>query len=155
MNITISNIQYVEPFDFEKVNTYGYFSLGEVNIESTSISWMDSYFGFRCICNVDDWDPFETYLFRVGFLNHFIVLSDFSKIPDIAVLESGEILKYLEIEVTEHVKKTTYKGNITNYLLSISEVTIPYHQCDPSNINYYTYGTSSISTLPTTSAQSN
>lgn len=98
-------------------NTYGYFSLGCIQSPSNS-TWFTLYKGFSCYCTVEG-DKFLVFLYKIGLTDSFLVLSDFSKIPDMAVIENELILEVLRDSLINYINETTLPTSELTYLDSL------------------------------------
>ena len=109
--IKINNLKDIKNID-GFLGTYGYFSLGNINYPNNNDSmWLSNpLFGLECDCTIED-QCFKIFLYKVGISENFLVLSDFSKIPDIAVIDSEKILSIL----TEELKNYIEEHNVSSF----------------------------------------
>lgn len=96
--------------DVRGTDLSGYFCLG------TFDSLYCPSYCIKMICNVDDIE-INLYLYKIDIIHHkYIVMANFSSIPDIAVINNEEI-----IEIVENYFKREYTYNLDNVSVSISE----------------------------------
>lgn len=97
-------------------DTYGYFSLGHISGE-VDYDWFGSpMFGIKCECSIDD-QVFKILIYKIGFSKEYIVLSDFSGTPDIAVVDNETILKCLKEKLNDYLKEHQYNATTIETLL--------------------------------------
>ena len=105
MRIKVNNFSRIS---YEE--TYGYFSLGSIWMENCDPmgSWIyiNSY---ECKCLIDG-EEFKTLLCKIGLSDEYLVLSDFSKIPDLAVINNEEVLKEIKSSFMEFIRETSVGG---------------------------------------------
>ena len=133
----------IEITDFritEVVETYGFFSLGYIETEHDSILTS----GLKCKCSLCG-KKFDVFLYRVGVSNTYIVLSDFSSIPDIAIVDSNELMSELKKHLNVYLEKNMI-GVYTHKVPPYEDVaTIVNHTFyKPGNVSYTTNQLSSL-----------
>ena len=168
------NIKDIDEIKTSKINSYGYFSMGSIEVNTIGhSSWMENpLYGLVCWCFVED-QKFQLFLYKVGVTDRYLVLSDFSSIPDMAVLNSEDILEKLKIEVDEYFKSRFVdydKANFNGFSGTIGElahaginqlgnlkINQPYiapYGLSPTD-GYITYGTSSLNSLSSAASKIN
>ena len=101
--IKISNV-FCDYKEISEKDTYGYFSIGCIYLPSCYE--MKTIYHLRLGCNCDiDGEVFRINLYKIGTTSKYIVLSDFPNIPDIAVINSDEVLEALKLEVIKFFYK--------------------------------------------------
>lgn len=96
------------------IDSYGFFSLGVIDggdfLSSTSF-FLET--GFKCECTYDD-ETFLVFLYKLGITQRYIVISDFSKIPDLAVINNEEVLESLKSALKDYSQKTERESSLNN-----------------------------------------
>lgn len=112
--IKISNV-FCDIKEISEKDTYGYFSIGCIDLSSCNnlLGIGEEFIASKlgCVCEING-ESFKVSLYRINLTDKYIVLSDFSNIPDLAVINSDEVLEALKPEVIKYI--TGYERVVTN-----------------------------------------